>query len=177
MPWRHVTCHFPRDDTLKECAVSGAREFTTLHFLDTRRELHERYPWRMDSYQSLAAWKRAHEIATTMLKITDECYQPRARALFDQLRRAAISIEANIVEGYALRSPLLFRRHLRIALGSAAETECLIRIADELGYLPAATLHRLRQLLDGTIGTLVGFLRKPVPRQPPRAPRTAHRGP
>ena len=131
----------------------------------------------MDSYQSLAAWKGAHEVATTVLRATNECYQPRARALFEQLRRAAISIEANIVEGYALRSPLLFRRHLRIALGSAAETECLTRIADELGYLPTATLQRLQMLLDGTIRTLVGFLRKPVPSQPTRAPRTANRAP
>jgi len=73
-----------------------------------------------------------------------------------------VSIEANIVEGYALRTPLLFRKHLRIALGSAAEAECLVRVSGELEYLPANTIKDLRRLLDGTIRTLVGFMRKPV---------------
>ena len=116
----------------------------------------------MDSYRSLAAWQRAHEALITLLKATDQHYQPRARALFDQLRRATVSIEANIVEGYALRTPLLFRKHLRIALGSAAEAECLVRVCGELNYLPVDTIKSVQTLLDGTIRTLVGFLRKPV---------------
>jgi four helix bundle protein len=132
----------------------------------------------MDSYRSLAAWQRAHDLAIKTLQATDSGYHPRSRALFDQLKRAAISVEANIVEGYALRTPLLFRRHLRIALGSAAEAECLTRLAQELGYLPEATSKELRILLDGVIRTLVGFLRKPVQDVSNfRAPRTAHRAP
>jgi four helix bundle protein len=62
------------------------------------------------------------------LRATDEASHPRCYALFDQLRRAAVSVEANIVEGYALGSTPQFKRHLRIALGSAAEAECLVRI-------------------------------------------------
>jgi four helix bundle protein len=116
----------------------------------------------MESYRSLAAWQRAHEAVLTALRASDQHYQPRARAIFDQLRRAIISIEANIVEGYALRTPLLFRKHLRIALGSAAEAECLVRVCGELEYLPLDTIKGLQGLLDGTIRTLVGFLRKPV---------------
>ena len=127
----------------------------------------------MESYRSLVAWQRAHDLAVTALKAADAGYQPRARALFDQLRRAAISVEANIVEGYALRSPLLFRRHIRIALGSAAEAECLIRLAEDLQYLPDSTIGNLRPLCDGVIRTLVGLVRRPVP----EAPRTAHRSP
>src|SRR3989449_631684 len=87
----------------------------------------------MKKYGSLVAWQRAHQLAIVTFKAADAAYHPRSRALLDQLRRAAISIEANIVEGYALSTPLQFRRHLRIALGSAAETECLIETASELG--------------------------------------------
>jgi four helix bundle protein len=116
----------------------------------------------VESYRSLVAWQRAHELATTALQAADTAYHPRSRALFDQLRRAAISTEANIVEGYALRTPLLFRRHLRIALGSAAEAECLIRLAKERGYLSGATVDQLGSICDGLIRTLVGFMRKPV---------------
>jgi four helix bundle protein len=127
----------------------------------------------MDSYRSLVAWQRAHALAVTVSKAVDVGYHPRSRALFDQFRRAAISVEANIVEGYALRTPLLFRRHLRIALGSAAESECFVRLAAELQYLPEGTIADLRPLCDGIIRTLVGLLRKAVP----EGPRTAHRSP
>jgi four helix bundle protein len=116
----------------------------------------------MESYRSLAAWQRAHEAVLIGLRASDQHYQPRARALFDQFRRAVISVDANIVEGYALRTPLLFRKHLRIALGSAAEAECLLRVCGELSYLPGDTITDLQASLDGTIRTLVGFLRKPV---------------
>src|SRR5437867_1441692 len=87
----------------------------------------------MHKYRSLFAWQQAHQAAVLTLKQCDAAYHPRSRALLDQVRRAAISIEANIVEGYALSTPLQFRRHLRIALGSAAETECLIETASEIG--------------------------------------------
>jgi four helix bundle protein len=70
-----------------------------------------------------------------------------------------ISIEANIVEGYALSTTLNFRRHLRIALGSAAETECLVRIGAELHYLPTKESGEMLVLLDGVLRTLFGLVR------------------
>jgi hypothetical protein len=56
----------------------------------------------MDSYQSLHVWRRAHSLVIATLRET-ETRQPKTWAVFDQLRRAAVSVEANIVEGYALR--------------------------------------------------------------------------
>jgi four helix bundle protein len=56
----------------------------------------------MDKYRSLVAWQRAHALVLLVLRTVDARYHPRSRALFDQLKRAVISIEANIVEGYAL---------------------------------------------------------------------------
>src|SRR2546426_4100715 len=114
----------------------------------------------MHKYRSLVAWQRAHEAMLLALRTSDAAFHPRSKALFDQLRRAVISVEANIVEGYALSTPLQFRRHLRIALGSAAETECLIETASELAYLPDQTISRMRRLLDETLATLFGLVRK-----------------
>ncbi len=93
---------------------------------------------------------------------SDAAFHPRSKALFDQLRRAAISVEANIVEGYALGTPLQFRRHLRIAMGSAAEAECLTRAAAELEYLPSDVTARLEALLERTMAALHGLLRKSI---------------
>lgn len=114
----------------------------------------------MHRYRSLVAWRRSHELVILVLRTTDTCYHPRSRALFDQLRRAALSVEANIVEGYALATSPNFRRHLRIAIGSAAETECFLRTAGELGYLPNPPLDDMVRLTDGALRALFGLVRK-----------------
>ena len=114
----------------------------------------------MHRYRSLEAWKAARRLSLTVLEKTDDHYHPRARSLFDQLRRAAISVKLNIVEGYALQSPAQFRRHLRIAFGSAAETECVLELVSAREYLPAGTSRELLDLTDNTLGLLFGLIRK-----------------
>lgn len=115
----------------------------------------------MHSYRSLDAWKRAHAAALTVLKAVDAAYHARARELFVQLKRSAISVEANIVEGYALNTPALCRRHLRIAIGSAAEAECLVRLAGELGYLEQGVVTRLEEAFGGSMRALSGLMKRP----------------
>jgi four helix bundle protein len=115
----------------------------------------------MRSYRTLVAWKKAHAALIFGLRETDKANQPRTWNLFDQMRRAIISVEANIVEGYALNTVALFRRHIRIAIGSAAEAECLARAAAELAYLDVATARQLVAFLDGALGALQGLLRAP----------------
>ena len=124
----------------------------------------------MHKYQSFDAWKRAHAAAVLALTATDGARQPRNWAVFDQLRRAAVSVEANIVEGYALGTSKLFRRHLRIAMGSAAEAECLARLAGELRYLPEPVVKELEGLLGGTMRALHGLLGRPRRTVPNPAP-------
>jgi len=115
----------------------------------------------MHQYRTLDTWKHAHTAALAALRATSRA--PRDHwAIVDQLRRAVVSVEANIVEGYALGTGPLFRRHLRIALGSAAESECLVRMAGELGYFPAETSEMLERELDATMGCLVGLMRRGV---------------
>jgi four helix bundle protein len=114
----------------------------------------------MHKYRSMIVWQRSHALVLVALKATDAAYHPRSRALFDQLRRAAISVEANLVEGYALGTPLQFRRHLRIAIGSAAETESLIRTADEMSYLPKGPVQEMAALLDETLALLFSLVRR-----------------
>jgi len=118
-----------------------------------------RFSGLMDKYRSLVAWQRAHALVLLVLRTVDARYHPRSRALFDQLKRAAISVEANIVEGYALSTRMNFRRHLRIALGSAAEAESLVRIADEMEYVLPEESAEILKLVDGVIAALFGLVR------------------
>jgi len=115
----------------------------------------------MRKHKTLHVWQRSHELALSVLRATDGKAPPRCWGIFDQLRRAAVSVEANIVEGYALGSRPQFRRHLRIALGSAAETECLIDLVEEAGYLAAEITRPLRKTVDAALATLHGILRSP----------------
>ena len=114
----------------------------------------------MHKYRSMIVWQRSHDLVLCALKETDKAYHPRSRALFDQLRRAAISVECNLVEGYALGTPPLFRRHLRIAIGSAAETECLVRTAAEMGYLTQERTNEMAALLDEILALLFALIRR-----------------
>jgi four helix bundle protein len=110
----------------------------------------------MRSYRSLIVWQKAHDLCIRALKAADECKEPRTWAFADQLRRAALSVELNIVEGYALQTKPQFVRHVRIALGSAVELERLLEIGGELEYLPAEQVSHLRVCADRAIALLYG---------------------
>ena len=73
--------------------------------------------------------------------------------LTSQIRRSASSVEANIAEGVALGSSANYVRHLNIAVGSLAETECHFEIVHDLGYLPDVEYNQI-----GDFAREVGYL-------------------
>jgi len=115
----------------------------------------------MESYKSLIVWQRASQVCLSVLQQTDESWKPSSAVVFEQLRRAALSVDLNIVEGYALNTVPLFRKHLRIAIGSAAETERLIEIAVLRKYLDSSYQDQIQPQIDGTFRALLGLLRSP----------------
>lgn len=88
----------------------------------------------MRKYCHLVAWQRANEATLTVFREAQAHYHPWSRVLLDQLRSATLSVDLNIVEGCALGSRPLFRRHVRIAIGSAAEAQRITQIARQLDY-------------------------------------------
>ncbi len=115
----------------------------------------------MYGYQSLEAWKRAHGAVLLVLKAVGVSAHPRTHAIYDQIRRSTLSVAANIVEGYALGTTALYRKHLRIALGSAAEAEYLLRVAGELEYIDPEVVRKAEDLLGGSMRAIHGLMRKP----------------
>ena len=129
----------------------------------------------MDSYRTLDVWKISHDASCLVYRSCDKAYHARSRTIFDQLRRATLSVEANVVEGYALGTPALCGKHLRIAFGSAAEAECVIRLAADLGYLEADISKQVVSLLGRAMQMLRRLMRNPPSMPTHDARRATHR--
>jgi four helix bundle protein len=69
-------------------------------------------------------------------------------ALSDQLRRSAVSIPSNIAEGQARQHPGEFRQFLHVALGSAAEVNTQVIIAQKLAYITQTDLQTVEKLIN-----------------------------
>jgi four helix bundle protein len=97
------------------------------------------------TFEALRVWHDARRLALQIYRITQGDALVVDRPMSDQIRRAAISIMANIAEGYERARPREFLRFLSIAKGSAGEVRCQLYAAEDLGYLPSETASRLRQ--------------------------------
>jgi four helix bundle protein len=86
-------------------------------------------------YHDLLVWQKAHELAIEIYRVTKDFPKSEVYALTNQLRRAATSVPANIVEGNTKRSAKDKSRFLETARGSLAETEYFIELSKELGYV------------------------------------------
>jgi four helix bundle protein len=74
-------------------------------------------------------------LAKTIYKLTEKFPKQETYALADPIRRAVISVPSNIAEGQARKSTDDFRRFMHIALGSLAEVDTQLVLAQEFGYL------------------------------------------
>ena len=111
------------------------------------------------SYKDLEIWQEGIELVTTVYKLTNDFPKEELYGLTSQLRRAAVSVPANIAEGYARNHRAELRQFLYIALASLAELETLSIIAVRLGYtsqgdFSARTEQPLTQLRYKTLAFL-----------------------
>ncbi|MBI2018261.1 four helix bundle protein [Candidatus Daviesbacteria bacterium] len=105
----------------------------------------------MFTYESLDIWKLAIEYARTIYKVTDKFPRSEIYGLTNQLRRAAVSISANIAEGSGASSVTDKMHYLDIAVKSALETTSEIQIALELNYLDKSVRNQLYEAAEKII--------------------------
>jgi four helix bundle protein len=89
----------------------------------------------VQDFRELVVWQRAHQLTLQIYRATRDFPREELYGITSQLRRAAASIGANIVEGRCRGSDAEFARFLNIALGSAAETEYHLLLAHDLELL------------------------------------------
>ena len=87
----------------------------------------------MMPFERLEAWRSSHEPALAIYRLTSGWPATEWFRMTAQLRRAAISIPSNIVEGNARRGTRELRRYLDISLGSFAGVTYLLMLARDLG--------------------------------------------
>ncbi len=103
---------------------------------------------KVRGYRDLMVWQRAMGLVVAIYEETEGFPRREMYGLTDQIRRAAVSIPANIAEGAARQTSGAFARHLDIALGSAAELDTHLQIALEIGYLSRERFLALNQELQ-----------------------------
>ena len=116
----------------------------------------------MIDYRRLTVWQRAHAFSIEVYRVTRLFPSEERFALAIQLRRAAISIESNLAEGSARAGDRAFASFVEISVGSAAEAECQLRLANDLGYIEPAVYDALAErirLIRAMLGALRARLR------------------
>jgi four helix bundle protein len=118
----------------------------------------------MRDHTKLRAFQLADQLALAIYQATRSFPRQEIFGLTSQLRRAAISIASNIVEGAARYSEAEYLRFLDTAYGSAREVEYQVSLASRLGLLPEQSHRELSALTVETSKVLNGLLRS-LPKQ------------
>jgi four helix bundle protein len=113
------------------------------------------------NYRELVVWQEGIRLAKADYKLTEKFPRQETYALADQIRRAVVSVPSNIAEGQARKAPGDFKRFLYISLGSLAEVDTQLILAQEFGYLSKEDIdvldqqiQRLRKKLYALINSL-----------------------
>ena len=114
----------------------------------------------MRNLESFDAWNLGQDLATMAYQLTLSPKLSRHFALVDQIRRAALSIPANIAEGYALGTTPQFPRCLRISVGSTAELRSHLEIARRVHLIPEPDVSAGLKLCDRMLAVVLGLIRK-----------------
>jgi len=86
-------------------------------------------------FEEIQAWQKAYEVTLVIYQITGAGSFAKDFGLRDQIRRASVSVMANIAEGHGRKSNLEFANFLNLARGSAAEVQSHLHVAVGIGYI------------------------------------------
>jgi len=116
---------------------------------------------KMQSYRDLEVWQQSMALTLLVYRITQQFPREEQFGLTSQLRRAAVSVPANIAEGYGRLNRKEYVQFLGIARGSNCEIQTLIEIAQGLSFCEPDKLreahaqsHKIGQMLFRLIASL-----------------------
>ena len=114
---------------------------------------------RISTYRHLEAWRHAARLGVEVYRLSLGLPTAERYGLVSQSQRAAVSVAANIAEGYGRGTSREFLRFLLIARGSLRELDTHLYFMRELELVPASALERATELCDRTGAILEGLIR------------------
>jgi four helix bundle protein len=114
----------------------------------------------MQDYKNLKVWQKAHHLVLAIYKSTAKFPKDELYGLTSQIRRAAVSIPANVAEGCARSGDPEFAHFLTIAQASASELDYHLLLSRDLKYLDAADYDRIAADLTEIRRMLTTFIQK-----------------
>ncbi|MBO6534697.1 MAG: four helix bundle protein [Balneolaceae bacterium] len=94
------------------------------------------------SFKDLLVWQKAHQFVLSVYKMSEQFPKSEVYGLTSLLRRAAVSIPANIAEGFRKRGIKDKARFMNIAEGSLEECQYYMILVHDLGYANTEKLKR-----------------------------------
>ena len=110
-------------------------------------------------FKNIKAWQYADELAVLTYSRTKSFPKEELYGITSQLRRAVVSVPANIAEGASRGHKKEYVHFLYVARGSIAETEYLLHLANRLGYLQDVEYKELEGVRRETAKTLHGLIK------------------
>jgi len=110
------------------------------------------------NFQNLKVWQKSHHLVLAIYRITESYPTQERFCLVNQIRRSAISICANIVEGHR-KSKKDFLRYLDISQGSLQETKYHLILSRDLGYCSVSDFMALLDASD-EVGKMIHGLKR-----------------
>lgn len=114
---------------------------------------------RLECFEDIESWKAARTLAADVYRLARESELGRDFGLRDQMQRAAVSIMANIAEGFDSRSSPEFVRFLSYGYRSASELQSHLYVAIDQGYVDQESFDRLYEQTRQVHRLLNGFIR------------------
>jgi len=116
---------------------------------------------KLERFEDLLVWQRAHELTLAVYRMTSRFPSEERFGLVSQMRRAAVSVPANIAEGFKKRSRPDKVKFCNISQGSLEDLCYYLILSRDLGYVtdvkPAgANLDDVGRMLHGLIESIVG---------------------
>lgn len=112
----------------------------------------------MRDFRKIKAWQLADDLAVAVYEVSKRFPKEEVYGITSQIRRAASSVAANIVEGASRESAKDYAHFLQIARGSLAETQYFLHLARRLGFLEDARAVQVEALAKETFACLHGLI-------------------
>lgn len=113
---------------------------------------------RIEHFSELDCWKKARLLVKDIYTLTNKEGFKKDFGLKDQIQRSAVSIMANIAEGFGTKSNIEFSRFVTIALRSGFETQSHLYAALDQEYISKSEFTKTEMLVNDCVNLCKGFI-------------------